>query len=176
MYLLRMPLPPRWEEVVGWTDDDEVRWLSAYWSSCGDHPWLSDGRFSMSGRPYGWLAWTKHPRVAPVLAGLNLGGSEGDGPDALLIDRVERRVYGSDRSEARRFVRAQRPACAPIRISQEDIGFVVHRIPRTLLNRPLPSSQQLIASMRRHSGLVAELINYLDAWEPCLEETDERTP
>jgi hypothetical protein len=142
------PLPPRWEAVVGWTGGDTARWLCGFWTSLGDHPYLSDGRSSMSGDAWGWLAWARHAAVALHLASFNLGSSEMEGPHALLFDRAERKVYAADRLEAERVVRDQWPVEDEVELTPEQMEAVVEHVRRAMAARPMPTAEQLIASMR----------------------------
>lgn len=159
------PLPPHWEDAVGWTGGDDARWLSGYWTSLGDHPHLSDGRSSMSGHGWGWLAWSRHTKVAPHLAPYDLGDSMAEGPHALLIDRLERRVYAAGRDEAGRVVRGQWPAEEGPELTAEQIEEVMDHVRRAMASRPMPSAGQLVASMRRQAALVAEMMAWLDEWQ-----------
>jgi hypothetical protein len=165
MILLPVPLPPNWEVVVGWTGGDHARWLSGYWTSLGDHPYLSDGRTSMSGDGYGWLAWSRSRAVAPHLADYRLGDSMSEGPHALLIDRAERRVYAADRHEADCVVLGQWPACEEPDLTVEQVEAVMDRLERAMAARPMPTVAQLMASMREHSRLVSEMVKWLDQWK-----------
>jgi hypothetical protein len=161
---LPVPLPPGWESVVGWTGGDAARWLLGFWTSLGDHPYLSDGRSSMSGTAYGWLAWSRHAAVEPHLAHFDLGNSEMEGPHALVFDRVERQVYACGRAEAQAVVRGQWPAQEPLRLSQEHIDAIVENVRRAMASRPLPTPDELMRRMREHSAQVAAMVAWLDQW------------
>jgi len=124
---LPIPLPPDWEIVVGWTST-EARWLALCWESCGDNPWIEDGRLSMTGRAWAYLAWARHPAVAPHLAGCDIGGSDRDGTERLLIDRTGRSVYVAPVAEARWFVRGQWPVQEPSRLSPEELDKIVDHV------------------------------------------------
>ncbi len=159
-----IPLPPSWEAVVGWNGGDEARWLSGFWTSLGDHPYLSDGRSSMSGNPWGWLAWSRSRAVEPHVRPYDIGSSETEGPDALLFDRVERRVYVARRDEAERVVRDQWPAEDEVELTPEQVDVIVEHVRRAMAARPMPTAEQLMASMREHSRLVEEMVTWLDRW------------
>lgn len=166
MNLLSLPaLPPNWEAVVGWTGGDHARWLSGCWTSLGDHPYLSDGRTSMSGDGWGWLAWARHAAVAPHLRPYDLGSSEQEGPHVLLIDRAERRVYAASRDEAERVVRGQWPACEEPDLTPEQMDAVVEHVRRAMESRPMPTAEELMRRLREHSRLVSEMIRWLDEWK-----------
>ncbi len=165
MLLLPVPLPPCWEEVVCWSGGDEARWVSVCWEPCGDHPWIEDGRTGMSGHPWGYLAWARFPAIQAELARHDLGSSEEQGSEHLLIDRALRRVYVADIAEARSVVRGQWPPQEPVRLSQEQIDAVVENVRRAMDARPVPTPQEVMESMRRHSRLVAEMIRWLEQWQ-----------
>lgn len=164
MILLPAPLPPNWEAAVGWSGGDHARWLSGFWTSLGDHPYLSDGRTSMSGDGWGWLAWARHAAVAPHLRAYDLGSSEREGPHALMIDRVERKVYAADRREAERVVRDQWPVCEEPDLTAEQVEAVMRHMERAMASRPTPTASEIIRRMREHSRLVAEMVAWLDQW------------
>lgn len=166
MLFLPVPLPPGWEEVVGWTGGEEGRWLSVCWESCGDHPWIEDGRTGMSGRSWGYLAWSRFQSVAPVLARHDLGSSNGDeATERLLIDRTLRRVYVADAAEARSVVRGQWPSQEPAQLSREQTDAVVENVRRAMEARPVPTPQEVMEALRRHSRLVAEMLVWLERWQ-----------
>jgi hypothetical protein len=165
MILLPIPLPPNWEAVVGWTGGDHARWLSGFWTSLGDHPYLSDGRTSMSGDGWGWLAWARHAAAAPHLRAYRLGDSMSEGLHALLIDRAERRVYAASRDEAERVIRGHWPACEEPDLTDEQVEAVMRHMEAAMVARPLPTAEEIIRRMREHSRLVSEMVKWLDEWK-----------
>lgn len=165
MMLLPVVLPPSWEEVVGWSGGAEARWLSVCWEPCGDHPWMEDGRTGQSGHPWGYLAWANIPPIRAVLSRHKLGNSDEESTERLLIDRTLRRVYVADAAEARSVVRGQWPPQEPVQLSQEQIDAIVDNVRRAMEARPMPTPQEVMVSMRRHSRLVAEMIRWLELWQ-----------
>jgi hypothetical protein len=168
MNLLPIPLPPQWESVVGWAGGP-ARWLSACWTCCGDCPWLEDGRTGVTGSPFGWQGWSRHRAVAPHLASHDIGSSEADGCERLLVDLVGRQVFVADAAEARWFVHGQWPPEEPIRLSQEQIDAVLEQVRAAMASRPLPTADELMRRMREHSRLVAEMVAWLDRWAATQE-------
>jgi len=160
---LAVPLPPNWEIVVGWTGGD-ARWLAVAWEGGGDHPWLEDGRLSMSGRSLGYLGWARHTAVAPHLTACDIGGSDHDGSQRLLVDRIGRAVYVADLTEARWMVRGQWPAEEPSKLRPEEVDAVVEQVRQAWLTSPPPSTEEVIRRMREHSRQVATMISWLDEW------------
>ena len=161
---LPIPVPPGWEAAVGWTGGGEARWLSGFWTSLGDHPQLSDGRSSMSGDGYGWLAWSRHPKVAPQLRPYDLGCSLQEGPHALLIDRAERKAYAAERAEADRVVRGQWPVADEEDLTREEADQVATEVAREWMSMPMPTAERLMASLRERATRVAAMVAWLDEW------------
>ena len=157
---LAIPVPPQLEAVVGYTGD--ARWISLCWTCLGDTVMYSDGTSSGTGHGWGYLGYVRHHAVAPVLRGLDLGSSEQDGTQRLLIDRDERRAYLADAVEARAFLRQLWPPEEPVELTTEQWQEVVEEIRQRMLSRPLPSMSDLMQQMRDHSALVAEMLRSLD--------------
>lgn len=155
-----LPVPPQLEAAVGYTGD--ARWLSLCWTACGDTVLYDDGRAYGTGHGWGYLGFARSPAVAPYLRGLDLGSSERDGTQRLVIDRVERRAYSAANEEARRVVRDQWPAEPEVELTPEQWEAVVDEVRQRLLSRPLPTAADLLRQMREHGQLVAEMVRYLD--------------
>lgn len=161
---LAIPVPSAelLEPAIGWSGGD-ARWISIFWTCCGDCPWMEDGRSSMTGHAWGLLAWWRHGSVAPVLRDLDLGSSERDGMQRLVLERRDRRVFVASTEEARRVVRDQWPAEEPVELTTEQWAEIVEEVRQRMLARPLPSMGDLMEQMRQHSALVAEMIRWLDS-------------
>lgn len=164
MIPITVPVPPQFEAAVSWTGG-ESRWLSVCWSPCGDCPWLDDGRSSMTGTPWGLLAWLRHPAVAAAIRDLDIGSSERDGRQRLLLDREYRRMFVCGADEARVVVREQWPHEEPVELSVEQWKAVVERVRRMTLDRPLPTMHELMRQMREHAAVVADMVRWLDRVE-----------
>lgn len=61
-----------------------------------DHVMYNDGAGSASGDTSLFLAYKRHPAVAPHLAGAHLGSADEAAPDWLVIDQAERLVYQAE--------------------------------------------------------------------------------
>jgi hypothetical protein len=118
----------------------------------------------MTGTPYGLLAFWRHPAVAPHLRDADLGSSEQDGTQRLVIDRQERRAYLASSATARSVVCGQWPAEPAVELTREEWDAVVERIRLAMLNRPIPSIADLMRQLQEHSRLVADMIRFLDLW------------
>jgi hypothetical protein len=157
---LPISVPPQLEQVVGYPGD--ARWFSLCWTCCGDTVLYSDGRSSGTGHGWGYLGFVRHSSVAPLLHDLELGSSEQDASDLLLLDRAERRAYSADAAETRAFLREQWPAEEPVELTTEQWEQIVEEVRQRMLARPLPSMGDLMEQMRQHSALVAEMVRWLD--------------
>jgi hypothetical protein len=161
---LDIPVPPAdlLEPAIGWSGGD-ARWLSVCWTCCGDCPWIEDGRSSMTGHAWGLLAWWRHPSVAPVVQDLDLGSSDRDGTQRLLLAVEQRQVFVATTEEARRVVREQWPAEEPVEMSSDEWERLVREVRESILNRPLPNAAELMRLMTEQSRVVADMIRWLDA-------------
>ena len=160
---LAIPVPPAdlLEPAIGWSGGD-ARWISICWTCCGDCPWIEDGQSSMTGHAWGLLAWWRHLSVAPVVRNLDLGNSEWDGTHRLVLDRQDRRVFVATSEEARAFLHDQWPVEQEIELTPEQWREVVEEVRQRMLDRPLPSIEQLVTRMNAHSRIVADLVRWLE--------------
>ena len=82
-----IPVPPQLERAVGY--GGQARFFGIYWGA-GDEAYHDDGRRSGTGNPHAYLAFIRHPAVALPLAGHDLGSSDDEASEWLLIDRRDR--------------------------------------------------------------------------------------
>ena len=174
MILLRIPLPPAWEDAVGWAGGDEARWLAGCWTSLGSSPDPVRTRPLVDERRRLGLAGVGSAppcRPAPGRPSI-LGLSDVEGRHALLIDRTGRQVYSADKAEAAWFVREQWPAAEAVVLTQDELDAVLEEVRRELEARPgLPTVDQLVARMRDRSVRVTQIMAWLDAWQTAGEES-----
>jgi len=67
-----------------------ARYVAFYWIPAGDELMWDEGWRSADGAWQGWLTFTRHPRVAPVLAPFHFGDSDTPPTHWLLLDRETR--------------------------------------------------------------------------------------
>lgn len=101
--VLLAPLWPRLPLAVGYRGP--ARWVALYVSS--DQVIYNDGAGSASGDTSLFLAYKRHPAVAPHLAGAHLGSDDEDAREWLLVDQAQQLLYLAEVEEARRFLAAQ---------------------------------------------------------------------
>jgi len=113
-----LPVPPEFERMLGYEGDR--RHVAFYWTPAGDELCYEDGRSAGTGQWAPWLAWSRHLAVAPCLYGLQLGGSDEEARDWLLLDTAARRLYAGAARDVARFLagapdlRAERTAFAAL--------------------------------------------------------------
>lgn len=159
---LPIPIPPQLLDALNYPGD--ARLVSLCWTSCGDTSWYDDGRSSGTGDAWSFLAYVRHPAVAPHLAGWDLGSSDEDGSHRLLLNVSTGTVCVGAAAEVREAVRDQWPVEDEVQLTPEQVEAVVEHVRRAWMSRPLPTAEQLMASMRRHAALVAEMVKWLDSW------------
>jgi hypothetical protein len=103
--VLHAPLWPRLPVAIGYPGP--ARWVALYVSS--DHALYHDGAGSASGDTSLFLAYKRHPVIAPHLAGARLGSADEEARDWLVIDSQHQVLYLAACDEARRFLRSQWP-------------------------------------------------------------------
>ena len=157
-----IPVPPQLEAAVGYPG--EARWMALCWTSLGDTCVYDDGRLSGTGHGWAYLGFVRHAAVAPYLTHADLGSSEYEGRERLVIDRQERRVYLALAAEGRSVVCGQWPDEPAVELTREEWAAIVEDVRQRMLSRPLPSMNQLMSQMREHSALVADMIRFLDVW------------
>src|SRR6266699_6130627 len=83
-----VPVPPMLEAALGYRGT--ARYVAFYWIPAGDELMWDEGWRSADGEWQGWLTFTRHPRVAPVLAPFHFGDSDTPPTHWLLLDRETR--------------------------------------------------------------------------------------
>jgi hypothetical protein len=87
-------------------------YVAFYWIPAGDELVWNDGWSSADGEWQGWLTFTRHPRVAPVLAPYHFGDSDTAPTHWLLLDRVRRTCSVGLATAVHRALRTGNPAPA----------------------------------------------------------------
>jgi hypothetical protein len=104
---LDVPVPPPLAELIGY--GGKARWVAFHWEPCGDESVYDDGRTSGTGSPWAYLAYVRHPAVAPKVAPYNLGSSDREAAEWLVLDRTEQALHVAPALAARRFLVRQHP-------------------------------------------------------------------
>lgn len=102
---LPAPLWPRLPLALGYSGG--ARWVAFYVS--GDTVHYHDGSGFGTGDTTLFLAYKRHPVIAPSLAGVSLGSADEEPRTWLLIDQVERMLYLAAPEAARKLLVEQWP-------------------------------------------------------------------
>jgi hypothetical protein len=95
------------EAACGYTG--EARYVAFYWIPGGDELVWNTGWSSATGEWMAWLTWTRHRRVAPLLAPYDFGSSDGEAHHWLLLDRESRACQVGTPEAVYAFLRTHNP-------------------------------------------------------------------
>jgi hypothetical protein len=161
--VIPLPVPPGLTETLGYRR--QARYVAFYWLSESDDLIADDGRIACSGERWAFMAFRRHPAVAPILAGLNLGASDHRATHVLVIDQQGARASVATISEASAFLEAQHPVREA---SPQDEVEAVNRLLADIradgwTEVPVDTSRvaQAIAEQR---GRLARLVGWLDLY------------
>jgi hypothetical protein len=99
------PVPPMLERALGYAGAH--RYVAFYWTPSGDELIYDDGVVSADGDWSGWLTFQHHPLIQPHLRALDLGSSETEAVDWLLLDRRKRELLAGRASRVRQFLEVE---------------------------------------------------------------------
>src|SRR5262249_30169790 len=160
---LRVPVPPRLAELIGYCGT--ARWVAFRWEPCGDESFFADGRSCGTVSPWPYLAFVRHAVVARRLAPFNLGSSDLEATETLVLDRTEQVLYAAPVSSARRFLVGQHPPTPEL--TPEEHAAVLERFDsrmRELRERPVRvSPAEVERAMREEQQAIAEMVAFLAA-------------
>lgn len=124
--LLTMPLWPRLLLALGYTGG--ARWVAFY--NALDKLTYNDGASSGTGDTSLFLAFKRHPVVAPHLAGAHLGSADTEASDWLVVDRQELVLYLASQAAARWHLLAQWPRyhSKPLEYTHEELGRLLDNL------------------------------------------------
>ena len=123
---LAAPLWPRLPVAVGYTGG--ARWVAFYIAF--DKVTYNDGASSGTGDTGLFLAFKRHPVVAPHLAGAQLGSVDIEASEWLVVDRQEQMLYLATQAAARWHLVAQWPRyhSKPLEYTQEELGRLLDNL------------------------------------------------
>ena len=152
-----LPLPPGLIETFGHLGD--ARYVGFHWSPCGDELVFDDGFNSGTGQSQSFLIFRRHPAVAPLLAGYNLGYSDSNAEHWLLIDREGSRATIAAPAEARAFLEKHVPLS--VEEQEEIVGqldeFLMHGWEEVHID-----PEEVRKAMDEQRGRVGRMVSWLD--------------
>jgi hypothetical protein len=167
MEKLPIDMPAHFQDALGYPGG--FRWVSFYWEPCGDEAMYDDGFSSGDCCGWGFLDFVRHPRVAPLLAGKDLGSSEDAHVHRLLCDLEGREIHVGERLEVVKFLAEEvqrRVGHVPKPILEfDDIEEILERVRNLGDASPGPSIEQVEQHMREEEAAVAAMVAELDQAE-----------
>jgi hypothetical protein len=169
MLQLPIKLPTTFEEALGYPykDKDKARWVAFYWEPCGDECEYNDGLRSGTGNPWGFLAFVRHHKVSPWLAGYDLGSSDEPAKHWLLCDLKDRAVFVGGKAEVSSnlavIVRDSTPSTVLTDFSPEEFKQALEDVIKTFKEIPPPSMKEVQEAMVREQESIEKMNNGLEA-------------
>lgn len=122
-FILAVPLWSRLLRAIGY--QGAARWVALYMR--GNYLLHNDGAGTGTGDSSLFLAFKRHPLVAPHFAGAHLGNAEEEAREWLVIDTQQQILYLAPCDEARRFLAAQWPRyeSLPVEFTEEERARLV---------------------------------------------------
>jgi len=161
--MLQIPvkLPFSFEDALGYPRG--FRWVAFFWEPCGDEAMYDDGYCSGDGNWHGFLEFTRHPKVAPWLAGYNLGSSEDEATHWLLCDLESRDVFVGERAEIKSQLASEVKKYVPeleskAEIPAADIKKILGEIRDFMREVPAPSMATIMAKMKKDQEAVEKMV------------------
>jgi hypothetical protein len=160
-------LPKSFEEALGYPG--HMKWGAFYWEPCGDEAVYDDGQISGDGNWWGFLAFKRHPSVAPWLAAYDLGSSDSEATHWILCDLESREVYVGERKEVRQFlldeVRKVLPASPVIDLDPEEayekFREAILEAEKLVREVPAPTMAEVEEKMRQDQEAVENMVKEL---------------
>ena len=157
---LAAPLWPRLLLAVGYTGG--ARWVAFYIAL--DNVTYNDGASSGTGDTGLFLAFKRHPVVAPHLAGADLGSADTEASEWLVVDRQEQVLYLATQEAARWHLVAQWPRLhgPPLEYTQEELGQLLDNLKEAASPPDWPA--KLAEALRESRANYRLMQKWLDAW------------
>src|SRR5690348_10859483 len=156
---LSVPLWPRLPVALGYTGG--ARWVAFYLAL--DTVTYNDGASSGTGDTSLFLAFKRHPVVAPHLAGADLGSADTEASEWLVVDRQEQVLYLATQAAARWHLVAQWPRyhSKPLEYTQEELGRLLDNLQEGVSPPDWPA--RLAEALRESRANERLMLAWLDA-------------
>lgn len=161
--LLNIPVPPTLEEAICYPGSE--RYVALWWTRCGEDIVYDDGYRSGTGYSYGWLAFARHPAVAPILSRLDYMDYDREdrvATEKLLLDRYQRRFTFGRTSLIMETMRSENNVPAydgpPLELSKEQLDSIA----AAFRDNQAVSSQDLERRIAEHHRQIKQMLVWLD--------------
>ncbi|HWP45247.1 MAG TPA: hypothetical protein VNO14_18540 [Blastocatellia bacterium] len=160
MNYLKVHVPEELEAAVGYKG--QARYLAMYWTPAGDEAMIDDGEVAFDGNWHAYLAFIEHPYIRPHLFGAQLGNSDEEARQILIIDRENRSLAIAEWREGHRFLIDQHGPRPEIQLSKAEWDELFKRINQGLREIKPPSHEEIMQMMHDQEAVVSSLIAALD--------------
>lgn len=160
---LNIPVPPTLEEAICYPGSE--RYVALWWTRCGEDIVYDDGYRSGTGYSYGWLAFARHPAVAPILSRLDYVDYDREdrvAADRLLLDRYQRRFTFGRTSLVMETMRSENNVPAHDGPSLELSKEQMDAIAAAFRDNQAVSSQDLERRIAEHHRQIKQMLVWLD--------------
>lgn len=157
--LLDVPLWPRLPLALGYSGG--ARWVAFYLAL--EKVSYNDGAGAGTGDTSLFLAFRRHPLVAPHLVGAHLGSGNEEASKWLVVDRQELIAYLAAQEAARWHLVAQWPRLhtLPLEYTQEELGRLLDNLKQT--TSPFDWPAHLAETLRESQANIRLMQQWLDA-------------
>lgn len=167
MEKLPVRVPESFEKAMGY--DGELKWVAFYWEPCGDEARYDDGFCSADCNWHGFLAFTNHPRISPLLKSYNLGSSDFEADHWLLVDLIERELYVGSKTEIKGFIRkeidketAEVESAPEVEISPEMHREIFENVMAEVRTIKPPSMEDIEKRLAEESEATVRMVQEMD--------------
>jgi len=163
---LPVPVPPMLEQAIGY--EGQARLVAFYWIPSGDEVYFDDGHVGSTGEWDAYLTFMRHPVIAPALQGHNLGDSETEADEWMILDRIARCLFVAPKRTAERWLSERWPheqVSESVTMTQEEMMQAVMdalNIENWTQVQTTIATSEIMRKMRAHRQLVAQLQAWLE--------------
>ena len=164
---LPIPVPPMLEQALGYSGS--ARLVAFYREPAGDEAMFDDGVVSADAEWPAYLVWLEHPRVAAQLRACDLGSSEQEARQWLLLDRTARVLYALPAREAAALLYEQwatRPDAPSESEASDDMAAVLKAFTDEVGWQDVPGDLAAVERRRQAQGTrLTAMLEWLDQQE-----------
>lgn len=174
---LAIPVPSMFEQALGSLgplsrpDTTPARYVAFYWTEAGDEAAFDDGQQSAVGmlNNDAYLAFLRHPAIAPHLQRYHLGSSDEPADHWLIFDRQQHQFFVAPVGVAKPLVREQwRPPTRqdePLVVTLQDLQHALDALrQRNASWTETGSAQAILEAMQEEQQQCDGLVAWLDAY------------
>lgn len=155
--LVDVPVPPMLEAALDCELDGE--WLGIWWDAVDAIVRCHNGALLMEASSLAWLSFCRHSRVAPFLSEYRIGDVPKNAADALLLDRVGRRIHIGPRAIVECFLRHFGVVSTATPLDRAFLFEILEECPELMASN-VPGAAAVLAEYKRRAHALSD---WLDA-------------